>query len=179
MNIYVVDHEALDKDFKRPPHWLKYQLSSLEKDSITGGVRGFLKARKRKESPEKYIAEKKIECVPFARIISKYSVVGPEDVDVLAIDVEGFDAKILSEALDVPGLLPGVIVFEQKIVASLFPSELQAILTRLEQNGYSTGDCKRANTGDASGPFKCQEADVIAVRKGASSYEKLHGLSLI
>ena len=57
---FVVDHEAIDKDFKRPPHWLKYQLSSLEKDSITGGVQLFLNKKKGKNHPKNTLPKRRL-----------------------------------------------------------------------------------------------------------------------
>ena len=83
----------------------------------------------------------------------------PKDVDVHAVNVEGNDAKVVTEALKVPHFLLGMIIFEQKVFVALNPGALEALLGMLEQRGYST-DCSTT----VDGTRKCAD-DVVATLK--------------
>lgn len=156
MPFYIVNETAILQEFGRAPHWVLYQLSSLSKDSILAGLGFFLRKRKPKHPLEAYISSIVIECASVASIISDRGWNQRDDVDVLAVDVEGFDTKVVSRALD-DKMLPSLIVFEQKGAARLFPGELEALLHRLEDLGYTHDFCGKK-------PGCRQADDVVAIR---------------
>jgi hypothetical protein len=125
---------------------------------VIGGLEHYLKNLKKRGNSSDYIEAKTVECTPLAEVLEKGGF-SPKDVDVLAVDVEGHDAKVVTEALKVPHFLPGMIIFEQKVFSALNPGELKALLDMLEQRGYST-DCSIT----VDGTRECAD-DVVATLK--------------
>ena len=83
-------------------------------------------------------------------------------MDVLALDTEGHDAAIITQALAIPQFLPARIIFEQKTVHQQDPSALDSVKELLTSRGY-TLDCNRDATRKAQHgcPIKL---DVVAIR---------------
>lgn len=146
------------------PHWVEYQLSSLEKSSIRRGVRGFLRGREGRKhftnvTANDLIVEEMLDCVSFESIFSKASF-GPGEVDVLAIDVEGFDAPVMLESFKLPGLEPNLIIFEFKITIDIFKNEFNEVMDTLSRRGYIT-NCEKSESGD----WRCHGGQDVIARK--------------
>ena len=147
--------------FPEAPHWVKYQLSSINRESIVSGLRLFLKRRGLSpEDAELYIEPLKVACSPLSSILLRNGVKDFRDVDVLAIDAEGYDAHILMDTLEGSSeLTPRVIVFEQKVAAGLYPEKLNAVLDLLSARGYQF-DCDKTNRSPLR--YSCRHEDVTA-----------------
>ena len=146
------------------PHWVEYQLSSLEKSSILAGVNEFLnKKGGRKQfaniTADVVITEELLDCVSFQSILSK-APFDPEEADVLAIDVEGFDAPVMLESFKLPGLEPDLIIFEWKSTIKFFKKEFNEVMDTLSRRGYKL-NCEKS---ESSGDWGCHRGgqDVIA-----------------
>lgn len=161
-DFYVVNSN-LKRDFPNAPHWVLYQISSLEKNSTMTGLNFYFQQKRvTDKNAEDYISSMKIPCTPFAKILQSGNF-EPKDVDVLAVDVEGHDANVLLEALKLPGFSPDMIIFESKGSQALFPDELEQVFQILDQRGYTT-NCRMRNDGRRT----CPE-DVEATKKDGGS----------
>jgi hypothetical protein len=162
LGFFVVNERKLVQDYPDAPHWLRYQVSSVKQGSVRRELKGFLHAQERNGTfkgmrAPAYMNEITISCTPFAGVL-ELGGFAPEDVDILAVDVEGFDAKVVTDALQVPGFLPQTIIFEAKHLPA---DELSTLLDILEeQRGYST-DCPKVG---GVRPKKCPGVDVVATR---------------
>ncbi len=75
-----------------------------------------------------------VECVTFAELLS-----GVERVDLLQIDVEGYDAELLRQ-FDFDTYLPAIVRFEN---AHLSANDHNASISRLIGYGYRVAICRR------------------------------------
>eukprot|EP00751_Fragilariopsis_kerguelensis_P042320 CAMPEP_0171021626 /NCGR_PEP_ID=MMETSP0736-20130129/30788_1 /TAXON_ID=186038 /ORGANISM="Fragilariopsis kerguelensis, Strain L26-C5" /LENGTH=412 /DNA_ID=CAMNT_0011459985 /DNA_START=112 /DNA_END=1350 /DNA_ORIENTATION=- len=148
------------------PHWVEYQIGSLERSSTVQGLRAYVHHHPhvfRGSGYRMFVKEEVLPCVSFPQILAAATHAGgggggnnlqPEEVQVLAVDVEGYDAHIVLESFQVPGLEPELIVFEYKIAIDLFPVEFRAVMETLHQKGYETNCApivSSATSADAQG----------------------------
>jgi len=157
---YSVDAEKLKAARKvhQLPHWVEYQIGSLDKSSTLGGLEYYLEqntlpatattAGALPPTASDFVREDLLECVSLSQLLlttppgsSSSSGLRPHEVQVLAVDVEGYDANVVLQSFDVPGLEPELIVFEVKSAIHLFPSEFRAVMETLHQRGYETTNC--------------------------------------
>jgi FkbM family methyltransferase len=156
---FFVVNEKLGEDYPDAPHWVRYQLSSLKRESVAKGLQGFLNQMRRSQEfkgsrAPAYIKDVTISCTPFLSVLEQGGF-APQDVDVLAVDTEGYDAKVVTSALIVPGFLPKTIIFEAK---GLPADERNALLDMLEGRGYTT-DCPKVGSVRRK---TCPRDDVVA-----------------
>ena len=85
------------------PYWHD-QLGSFDRDHITRALGDQM-------SP--YIVEADIECLPLQDVLDRNGV---ESIDLLHIDTEGFDYKVLSQ-VDLARYKPSVILFEHHLLS--------------------------------------------------------------
>jgi FkbM family methyltransferase len=102
------------------PYWYD-QLGSFDKNNILRPLGGML---------EPYIQSEKIKTIPLQGILDKYKV---PKVDLLHIDAEGYDYKVLS-TFDLSIYKPSVILYEHKHLSDI---ERNAAESLLGINGYA------------------------------------------
>jgi len=142
------------------PHWVEYQLASLEKTSILTGLKYYLlqksKQFQKNVNAEEFIVKEYMNCVSFQQILAISSMAAKE-IQVLAIDVEGYDANIMIESFKVPGLEPNLIIFEWKSTINLFPKEFNLVMETLHERGYTT-NCKQVESDTKSNSLRVNDA---------------------
>ena len=83
------------------PHWVEYQISSLERKSTLQGLNRYFREARRHfpetVASEVFLKEDLLDCVSFETILAK-SNMRAERVNVLAVDVEGFDPHVLLQS---------------------------------------------------------------------------------
>lgn len=99
-NFYYLSQEAS----KATQNWQEYfdLVGSLDREHVVralGEEAGRL---------EKYIVETQVPVITLQMLLDKWKV---HQVDILVVDAEGFDWKIVSQAINL-GLRPEVILFE-------------------------------------------------------------------
>lgn len=70
-----------------------------------------------------------------------------EEVEVLAVDVEGYDAQVVLESFKVQGFELDLVIFEWKIAIQLFKNKFNEVMETLHRRVYIT-NCKRPESGD-------------------------------
>lgn len=114
---YYVSEKA--KSELNLPYWHD-QLGSFDKDHIT---------RMMGEEMRPYIVEEDVECLPLQDVLDRNRV---NTIDLLHIDTEGFDYKVLSQ-LDLERYKPSVILFEHHLLPN---DEFDKARKLLRGNGY-------------------------------------------
>ena len=97
---YYVSEKAKELDL---PYWHD-QLGSFDKAHITRALG---------EELIPYIVEEDIECLPLQDVLDRNRV---DAIDLLHIDTEGFDYKVLSQ-LDLKRYKPSIILFEHHLLS--------------------------------------------------------------
>ncbi len=115
---YYVNEDA-DKHIANLPYWYD-QLGSFKKENILRHLDGIL---------EPYIIEKEIRGLKLNDLLTKNKI---SSLDLLHIDTEGYDYKILSQ-LDLKRYSPIVILFEYE---HLQDSEQKEAVTFLKEKYY-------------------------------------------
>jgi len=159
---HMVNSTLLLKDCPNAPHWVLHQLSSLSLAHVTDGLQGFINCVQR-SNPDKprpscdgsqcnlpamrrrptksYLFHRTAHIATFAQLLQKNRL-EPADVDVLAIDAQGYDAAILQHAFaESPDLFPRVVIFEHSMLS---PAVKNATIELLERRGFAT-DCPIRN----------------------------------
>ena len=97
-----------------------------------------LKYRNKIKDIEKYLIKEKVKCLTFSSLLKKHHVT---KIDLLHIDTEGYDYKILKQ-INFAKLKPAMILYEDRHLTSLEKESAREILLR---NGYRLiklpGDC--------------------------------------
>ena len=158
------------------PHWVEYQLASLDKESIQNGVAFYIKTVLKKQhsiQAEDFIIEESLKCVSFSTILTQSSM-RPEEVNVLAVDVEGYDAHVILESFKMPHLEPDIIIFEHKSAMNLFPTEFNEVMKVLEQRGYQT-NCNQSKSSGGNPSWVCSDKQDVWARKGLALSEDATG----
>ena len=152
-----------ESGIKNIPHWVEYQIGSLEKESLSRGLFFFLRDRHVSvKSKQDFILQETINCISMASIITQSSLEADE-IGLLAVDVEGFDAPLVLESFKIPGLEPDRVVFEHKSTTTLFPDEFNMVMETLMARGYKF-NCHRDPK--AKGGWNCTGGqDVVAVKE--------------
>lgn len=127
---YVVDSERLVRDHPNTPKWAAKQLSSMDRHHIVKHAKSLNMKRKLWET---YIQEIAVPCLTPTDLLAKASLPAAQ-VDILQVDAEGFDGKIVRAFLNVPEVNPRVIRFEQK---HLPRPELGNLTAYLRARGYA------------------------------------------
>lgn len=142
-DFWAVNASKLHQDFRGSPlpHWLLYQLGSLDRDTVERNAQSFIRTLNTTRPTSDYLYSMFLPSHSLRTILQKYSI-APQSVNVLALDTEGHDAAILTQALAIPRFLPARIIFEQKTVYQQDPSALDSVKELLTSRGY-TLDCNR------------------------------------
>ena len=176
-SFYTVDVDKIKNASRTPnlrlPHWVAYQISGLEKRTTHDGLAYYLKLHrdhfKGNVTASEFIQEISLECVSFRTIVAR-APFDAREVDVLAVDVEGFDAHVLLASFAVPGLEPPLVVFEAKSAALLFPDKFDEVLDTLHGRGYETncaarGHRRRRHAKKLKSKWVCSDEDAWARKK--------------
>lgn len=113
---YYVSEKASELDL---PYWHD-QLGSFDRDHITRALG---------EQMLPYIVEADIECLPLQDVLDRNGV---DAIDLVHIDTEGFDYKVLSQ-IDLKRYKPSVILFEHHLLPD---DEFASARKLLRSNGY-------------------------------------------
>ncbi len=118
--IFYSVHNSAKTELPELPSWFD-QLSSFKRENITNHLNGIL---------EPYIEEINIQGVTLPFILSKNHI---QNIDLLHIDVEGYDWLVLSQ-LDLKKYFPKIILYEHK---HLSLDEKKESLKYLKKYNYS------------------------------------------
>ncbi len=110
--------------------WWTHQVASFDREHVTS--RGLA------AGGEKIVEPVPVECVTFAELLD-----GVERVDLLQIDVEGYDATLLG-LFDFDRYRPAIVSFEN---VHLSPRELNSAIRRLVEYDYRVGVCGKDTVG--------------------------------
>lgn len=121
--------QELDKADPNLPEWID-QLGSFDKKHILKHLEEF-----DIEHLRKYIIEDLVDCVTFEEICRRNGV---RRIDLLHIDVEGYDFKVLSQ-VDFSKYKPSVVLFENK---HLRKDEVAQAECLLKDEGYKWTNLK-------------------------------------
>ena len=113
---YYVSEKASELDL---PYWHD-QLGSFDRDHITRALG---------EQMLPYIVEADVECLPLQDVLDRNGV---DAIDLVHIDTEGFDYKVLSQ-IDLKRYKPSVILFEHHLLPD---DEFASARKLLRTNGY-------------------------------------------
>ena len=117
---YYVSEEAKAKLGDDLPYWYD-QLGSFDRNHILKHLDGKL---------EPYIVEEEIDCVPLQEILDKNNV---KKIDLLHIDTEGFDYRVLSQ-INFNKYKPSIVLYEHR---HLRDDEREKANSLLKNSGYS------------------------------------------
>lgn len=88
---FFVVNEKFRRDFPRAPHWLKYQLGSLDRNHI---LKHFHSSN-RKIWSEKYIEQIRVPVMSPGRLLQRFGeLMEGLPVDILMVDAEGYDSVV-------------------------------------------------------------------------------------
>lgn len=113
---YVSEKARIELDL---PYWHD-QLGSFDRGHITRALG---------EQMSPYIVEEDVECLPLQDVLDRNGV---EAIDLIHIDTEGFDYKVLSQ-LDLKRYKPSVILFEHHLLPD---EEFASARKLLRSTGY-------------------------------------------
>jgi FkbM family methyltransferase len=108
------------------PEWI-YRLASFDKDVILKHALGF-------PGMQAAIAAQPVPCMTFETLLRGYNV---NPIDVLQIDAEGYDGRLL-ELFDVPARKVPIVRYEH---VHLRPEEQERTWNMLIDNGYKVAIC--------------------------------------
>ena len=145
------------------PHWVQYQLSSLDRRTVRDGLSYYL----RKEGKhffdanatraEDFVTTEALACASFDAILAEAPLFRAQEVQLLAVDVEGHEVHVLLESFKVEGLEPALILFEVKSGKKMYPREFDRAMDILrDERGYMSSCRKRdaGTCGEGAGPNK-------------------------
>lgn len=138
---YVVSPNFAKK-FPSAPHWAKYELSSGNKTQVAKHWAYLDGMFKKQEEFESFIDEIQVPCWTPSDVMAIDNF-KPQQVDVLMVDVEGFDAKIVTAFMSQKSFNPRIIMFEH---THLSGAELGTVQTLLQSRGYTLQKQDDANT---------------------------------
>ena len=148
-NIYIENSAVSDKDKKINFYYIKEDSIAKLKKHWASGIGSFNKDHilshytKRFKVQEEDIETKEVECLSFMNLAKKYSV---KKVDLLQIDVEGEEFKILS-SIDYNQIFIKEIIFEKKHLDGPFQKgdQLNKLKEILNKNDYKVTDLNEEN----------------------------------
>jgi FkbM family methyltransferase len=105
-------------------------MASISLPTWSAGIGSFIQNHYQKTNiPSKYIISEEVECRHFMDLINEYQ---PLSIDLLQIDVEGYDFEIL-KMVDFKQVKPKLIKYEY---VNLTNKDKQASISLLKTNGY-------------------------------------------
>ena len=148
-NIYIENSAVSDKDKKINFYYIKEESFPKLKKHWASGIGSFNKDHilshytKRFRVQEEDIETKELECISFMNLAKKYSV---KKVDLLQIDVEGEEFKILS-SIDYNQIFIKEIIFEKKHLDGPFQTgdKFNKLKEILKKNDYKITDLNEEN----------------------------------
>ena len=148
-NIYLENSAVSDKDKKINFYYIKEDSIAKLKKHWASGIGSFSKDHilshytKRFKVQEEDIETKELECLSFMNLAKKYSV---KKVDLLQIDVEGEEFKILS-SIDYNQIFIKEIIFEKKHLDGPFQKgdQLNKLKEILNKNDYKITNLNEEN----------------------------------
>ena len=139
---YMVDGSKVAEDFPNAPHWLKHQLGSFNESLIKKSLVDF--GQLKEKGWKHYVRELTVEALKPSSLMERYwasksDAVADQKINILMIDAEGFDGKIVKAFMDLPTMRPNIIVFERKHLAQ---EEAQECVEMLRGMGYRVDNVK-------------------------------------
>lgn len=107
------------KEIGEWPYWID-QLGTFDREHINRHFGGKL---------DPYIVEEMVECCTLPQMFEKHSIT---NVDLLQIDVEGFDFEIVKQ-IEFDKIRPGIIIFEHQHLSEEAKDSADELLV---ENGY-------------------------------------------
>eukprot|EP00746_Dinoflagellata_sp_MGD_P021827 gnl/MRDRNA2_/MRDRNA2_150989_c0_seq1.p1 gnl/MRDRNA2_/MRDRNA2_150989_c0~~gnl/MRDRNA2_/MRDRNA2_150989_c0_seq1.p1 ORF type:complete len:184 (+),score=32.73 gnl/MRDRNA2_/MRDRNA2_150989_c0_seq1:55-552(+) len=126
-------------DFPEKPHWAKYQLSSMNRDHL---VNMYKDVGLEEELWSSYIQELRVPCKTPKDILGTTGF-SAEQIDLLQVDAEGYDGKILHAFLRLRNFAPQIIIFED---VHLTPPEMPFLSVELKRRSYKLYHNLKGNT---------------------------------
>ena len=148
-SIYIENCAVSDENKKINFYYIKEDSSVIKKKHWASGIGSFSKEHilshytKRFKVQEEDIETKEVECVSFMNLAKKYSV---KKIDLLIIDVEGEEFKILS-SIDYNQIFIKEIIFEKKHLDGPFQKgdQLNKLKEILNKNDYKITNLNEEN----------------------------------
>lgn len=138
---YVVSPDFAKK-FPNAPHFAKYELSAMDKKQVSKHW-AFLNGIFHKEEEfESFIDKIQVPCWTPSDLMA-IDHFKPQQVDLLMVDVEGMDAKVVTAFMSQKNFDPGIIIFENLHVSS---AEYKDVTNMLRARGYIVEKIDEANT---------------------------------
>lgn len=132
VNAAISDHDGWATLFRikpeaRGPEWL-HQIASLDRDVV-------MRHAKMVPDLESFIETEQVRCLSFTTLFAE---TGIEQVDMLQVDAEGFDAIIL-QLFDIAARKPAIVRFEHKHLTIADHERSVGLLVRLGYRIYAHG----------------------------------------
>jgi len=148
-NVYIENSAVSDEDKKINFYHIKEDSIVKLKKHWASGIGSFSKDHilshytKRFKVQEEDIETKELECISFMNLAKKYSI---KKVDLLQIDVEGEEFKILS-SIDYNQIFIKEIIFEKKHLDGSFKisDKFNKLKEILNKNDYKVTDLNEEN----------------------------------
>jgi hypothetical protein len=130
-DFYVVD-ESFAQDCPNAPHWAKYQLSSMDRKTVSKHWPWTNCGFKSEAEFDAFIKKIQVPCWTPPTLLSTANLQA-QQVDLLVTDTEGFDAHIVKAFMRQPGFNPSLIIYEHKHLGGAAQGDVKALL---QQRGY-------------------------------------------
>jgi len=141
VSFYVVGPSFQSK-CPNAPHWAKYELSSMDKATISSHWNMVGCGIKDKEDFESFIEEIQVPCWTPSHLMG-IDGFKPQLIDFLLVDAEGFDDKVVAAFMSHLDFEPALIIYEHRHLSGAAASEL---ITLLNKRGYATRMQDKSNT---------------------------------
>lgn len=125
---FFVVSDRFAEDFPSAPHWMKYELGSLNMRHVLAD-HDPLRYFGHPPVPPSYVQRIVVPCHTPRELMRMHSIY-PGEVDVLVVDAEGYDADITAAFMQPARFRPHVVVFEQKHLNKSVSKGLEGILHR-------------------------------------------------
>ena len=147
--LYIVPgstFEAVRKHYGYVPYWVRTELNSMDRKSVERGLAAVLPSD---ANVPAMVQTVRVRCMAPATLLSSAAHIAPHELDVVVIDAEGLDAKLIRSMFAVSGMRPSVIIFEAHIARNYHQADLRRLLLVLADRGYRLDCCKCRRNAEA------------------------------
>jgi FkbM family methyltransferase len=124
----------------------KNRKSNLGLSGIGSFNKGNLEYEVKKQIGEEYynlIKNRQIECLSIKKLVEEYNIL---DVDILKIDVEGYDGVLIRSLFETTPLRPKVIIYENLIINRKNPKKAKRLVGHIRDHNYHVFAYDKFNT---------------------------------
>lgn len=126
---------SFEKKCPDAPHWAKYELSSMDYHTISKHWHNVSSCGFKQEKEfESFIEEIQVPCWTPSDLMGTKDF-EPQQIDLLMVDAEGLDHKIVMAFFSQKKFDPTVLIYEEKHLAPIDRDKVHALLKR---RGYKT-----------------------------------------